>query len=112
MSAGACAWTGEAVFESPGTATSASTARIIRFISLSSELVRAVVLERELHLQPIALEPVREVLAAAPLEFAAHHHVLGRVIQKVSECVMAHPEGVRRLAVGIVVVLHRVADGA
>src|SRR5438552_373789 len=58
MSAGACAWTGEAVFESPATATSASTARIIRFISLSSELVREVVLERELHLEPIALDPL------------------------------------------------------
>ena len=46
--------------------------------SLSSKFPREVVLERELHLDAVALESVREVLAAAPLEFAADHHVRHR----------------------------------
>ena len=63
-------------------------------------------------LNPSLLEPIREVLAAAPLKFAAHHHVRDRVIEQVAERVLADPEGVRRLPVGVVVVLARVADRA
>ena len=59
--------------------------------SLASELVREVVLERELHLEAVALEAVGEVLAAAPLELAADHHVRHRVVEQVAERVVAGP---------------------
>src|SRR6476619_7798892 len=80
--------------------------------SSASELPREVVFERELDLEPVALEPIGEVLATAPLQFAAHHHVRGRIIEHVTKRVLADPEGVRRLPIGVVVVLPRIPDRA
>src|SRR5262245_31197101 len=81
-------------------------------MSLSSKLPREVVFERELDLETVAVEPVREVLAAPPLELAADHRVRHRVVEQVAECILSILEGIRRLRIGVVVVLARVADRA
>src|SRR5262245_40178389 len=79
--------------------------------SLTSELGREVVLERELQLDAVAMEAVGEVFAAAPLELAAEHHVGHRGIKKITQRVLAGLERVRRLRVSVVDILAGIADG-
>src|SRR6187397_2925128 len=79
---------------------------------LASELPREVVFERELDLETVTLESVREVLAPAPLQLAAEHHVRRRRVEEVAERVFSDAESVRSLSVGVVVVLERIADRA
>src|SRR5262245_61672859 len=80
--------------------------------SLASEFPREVVFERELQLESVALEAVREVLAPAPLELTAEHHVRRRVMEQVPQHVVAAVERVRRLRVAVVDVLHRITECA
>src|SRR5262252_609362 len=80
--------------------------------SLASELHREVVFERELNLQSVAVKTVRVVLPAAPLELAADHDVGSRVVEDVAERVLPGLERIRRLGVGVVVVLPRIAERA
>src|SRR6187200_2501234 len=80
------------------------------FMFLASDLVREVVSERELHLVAVAVETVGEVLAASPLKFPAHHHVLDGVMQQVDQRVLPDLECVRRLQRSVIDVLARIAD--
>src|SRR6185436_1041945 len=79
-------------------------------LSLSSELPREVVLERELHLDPVAVETVGEVLASSPLILPADHHVRYRRVEQITEEVLPGLERVGSLAVSVVDVLARIAD--
>src|SRR5204863_2098607 len=88
----------------------------VRTVSLkpwsSSQLVREVVFERELHAEVVRTEPVAEVFALAPLQLAADHDVLHRRIQEVEDRVLTVLERVRRLPVAVVDVDARVTDRA
>src|SRR6186997_2615573 len=79
---------------------------------LSSELLREVVFERELHLETVAVEAVREVLAPPPLQLAAEHDVRRRIVQEVADKVVPTPVSIRRLRIAVVDVGHRVAERA
>src|SRR5688572_28926516 len=96
----------------PSSQARAESERCTFVITLPSELVREVVFERELQLQPVAVEVVQEVLASSPLELRANHDVRDRVVEQVAEHVLARLERVWRLTIRVVDIHPRVTERA
>ena len=71
------------------------------FDQLSAKRNREAVPERKLKTKVAERESVREVIAARPLEFAAHHHILHRSREEISDRVLAGLEGARSLSVAV-----------
>src|SRR4029078_4377881 len=113
MSAADWAWGRGARGNSASAATTRAEARpVLRVcrVILASKFPREVVFERELQFEPVAVEPIREVLSAAPLQLAPDQDVGRGIVEDVAERVVPAPEGIRGLTVGVIVVLERVAD--
>src|SRR5262245_8526459 len=89
-----------------------STIRLRGNISAASERMTEVVLDRELHADIVGGEAIASVLATPVLHLRSEHHVLDRIEQHVDQRVVATLERIRGLAVRIVDVDHRIADGA
>ena len=70
-------------------------------MSLSAKRNREAVPERKLKPKVAERESVREIVAARPLEFAAHHHILHRSGEEISHRVLAGLEGAGSLAVAV-----------
>ena len=87
-----------------------SPTELRRATKLASKLVREVVLERELQLEPVGAESVREVGPASPLQLNAGHRIRHRRVEQVAEKVLAGLECVGRLSVAVVDVLAGIAD--
>src|SRR5688572_22520339 len=77
---------------------------------LTPEFQRVVEPGGELQTKIIGTEIVECIAPLAPLEFAAHHDVGGRVIQQVDQSILSALERVGRLTIGIVDVEARVPD--
>src|SRR5262249_41630840 len=71
------------------------------FDELFAKRNREAVPERELKPKVAKGESVREIIAARPLEFAAHHHILHRSGKEISNRVLASLEGAGNLAVAV-----------
>src|SRR4051812_41866828 len=72
---------------------------------LASELGRKVVLERELQLESVGTETVREIRPSSPLQLGADHRIRHRRVEQVAERVLAGLERGGRLSVCVVDVL-------